>query len=252
MTITKYIILSILYAITIPISPTGHILLLKNIFNTNIFNHTYSFFILINTGIIFSITYILFKSSKKIILSKQNIKLSLNNLINILLLTFIPLITTLLLKNLLPIIYKQPLKLIPFTFIINAILLFTNTKKNNQINKPKRIHFIITGIISSLSILPGLSNIILLLSIFRLLKYEKKYAIKITLITTLITSIILSTYYIKHITLPLYPYIICILTIAIISYYSLKEFITLYTNNKIKRLILYLILISLFTMYWFR
>lgn len=252
MTITKYIILSILYAITIPISPTGHILLLKNIFNTNIFNHHYSFYILINTGIIFSITYLLLKSSKKIKLSKQNIKISLINLTNILLLTITPLTIILLLKNTLPTIYKYHLKIIPITFILNAILLFINSKKNFKINKPKRIHFIITGIISTISILPGLSNIILLLSIFKILKYDKKYAIKITLINTLLTSIILTTYHIKYITIPFYPYIICILLITIISYYSLKEFITLYTNNKIKRLILYLILISLFTMYWFR
>lgn len=252
MTITKYIILSIIHAISIPLSPTGHILLFKNIFYTNIFNHNYQFFILINSGIIFSITYILLKDTKKIKLTKKNIKISLNNLINITLLSIIPLALIYLLKNIIPNIYKYHLKIIPITFIINAIILLIIQKKNDKIKQPKKIHFIITGIINSLSILPGLSNILILLFVFKILKYDKTYTIKITLIHTLLTSLILTIYHIKHITIPLYPYIICIITITIISYYSLKEFISLYKNNKLKRLIFYLILISLLTMYYFR
>ena len=78
MTIPKYILLSIINTITtiLPISNTAHINFLKNIFETNIFNHQTSFYITINIGIIFSIIYILTKLIyiDKNILSKSNIK----------------------------------------------------------------------------------------------------------------------------------------------------------------------------------
>ena len=78
MTIPKYILLSIINTITtiLPISNTAHINFLKNIFETNIFNHQASFYITINIGIIFSIIYILTKLIyiDKNILSKSNIK----------------------------------------------------------------------------------------------------------------------------------------------------------------------------------
>lgn len=252
MTIPKYILLSIIYSIPLPISNNAHIFILKDIFNTNIFNHHYTFYTIINSGIIFSLLYIFNKNKTSYKITKHNIKISISNLINILFLSTIPLLITLLFKNIIPTLYKYHLKIIPISLITTSIFLFIISKSNYIPKKLKTIHFIITGIVNTLSIIPGQSTIITTLLMFRLFKLDKKTSIKYTLISTIITTISITLYHINKITFPLYPYTICIITISVISYYSLNKFIKLYISNKLKRLILSLILISIFIMYWFR
>ena len=257
MTIPKYILLSIINTITtiLPISNTAHINFLKNIFETNIFNHQTSFYITINIGIIFSIIYILTKLIyiDKNILSKSNIK-------KIKIFTYIT-ITSLIPITLYYILYKHTSylqthffikKLTPIFCIINAIILLIANKNINKEKNIKLSNLIFINIINSLTIIPGISNISLTLLTTKLLKYSKRQSIIITLLTTLFYAIYLFIPQITQLTYPIYSYIISIITTLIISKIFINYLIRLYSNNKLSKISIYLIFLSIFILYWFR
>lgn len=257
MTIPKYILLSIINTITtiLPISNTAHINFLKNIFETNIFNHQTSFYITINIGIIFSIIYILTKLIyiDKNILSKSNIK-------KIKIFTYTT-ITSLIPITLYYILYKHTSylqthffikKLTPIFCIINAIILLIANKNINKEKNIKLSNLIFINIINTLSIIPGISNISLTLLTTKLLKYSKRQSIIITLLTTLFYAIYLFIPQITQLTYPIYSYIISIITTLIISKIFINYLIRLYSNNKLSKISIYLIFLSIFILYWFR
>lgn len=257
MTIPKYIILSIINTITtiLPISNSAHINFLKNIFETNIFNHQESFYITINIGIIFSIIYILIKLIKfdKKILSISNI-----NKVKILTYTTI---TSLIPITLYYILHKHTSylqsqffikKLTPIFCIINAVILLIANKNINKEKNIKLSNLIFVNIINSLTIIPGISNISLTLLTTKLLKYSKRQSIIITLLTTLFYTLYLFIPQITQITYPIYSYIICIITTIIISKIFISYLIRLYNNNKLSKISIYLIILSIFILYWFR
>ena len=257
MTIPKYILLSIINTITtiLPISNTAHINFLKNIFETNIFNHQTSFYITINIGIIFSIIYILTKLIyiDKNILSKLNIK-------KIKIFTYIT-ITSLIPITLYYILYKHTSylqthffikKLTPIFCIINAFILLIANKNINKEKNIKLSNLIFINIINTLSIIPGISNISLTLLTTKLLKYSKRQSIIITLLTTLFYAIYLFIPQITQLTYPIYSYIISIITTLIISKIFINYLIRLYSNNKLSKISIYLIFLSIFILYWFR
>ena len=257
MTIPKYILLSIINTITtiLPISNTAHINFLKNIFETNIFNHQTSFYITINIGIIFSIIYILTKLIyiDKNILSKSNIK-------KIKIFTYIT-ITSLIPITLYYILYKHTSylqthffikKLTPIFCIINAFILLIANKNINKEKNIKLSNLIFINIINSLTIIPGISNISLTLLTTKLLKYSKRQSIIITLLTTLFYAIYLFIPQITQLTYPIYSYIISIITTLIISKIFINYLIRLYSNNKLSKISIYLIFLSIFILYWFR
>lgn len=257
MTIPKYILLSIINTITtiLPISNTAHINFLKNIFETNIFNHQASFYITINIGIIFSIIYILTKLIyiDKNILSKSNIK-------KIKIFTYIT-ITSLIPITLYYILYKHTSylqthffikKLTPIFCIINAFILLIANKNINKEKNIKLSNLIFINIINTLSIIPGISNISLTLLTTKLLKYSKRQSIIITLLTTLFYAIYLFIPQITQLTYPIYSYIISIITTLIISKIFINYLIRLYSNNKLSKISIYLIFLSIFILYWFR
>ena len=257
MTIPKYILLSIINTITtiLPISNTAHINFLKNIFETNIFNHQTSFYITINIGIIFSIIYILTKLIyiDKNILSKSNIK-------KIKIFTYTT-ITSLIPITLYYILYKHTShlqsqffikKLTPIFCIINAFILLIANKNINKEKNIKLSNLIFINIINSLTIIPGISNISLTLLTTKLLKYSKRQSIIITLLTTLFYAIYLFNPQITQLTYPIYSYIISIITTLIISKIFINYLIRLYSNNKLSKISIYLIFLSIFILYWFR
>ena len=257
MTIPKYILLSIINTITtiLPISNTAHINFLKNIFETNIFNHQTSFYITTNIGIIFSIIYILTKLIyiDKNILSKSNIK-------KIKIFTYTT-ITSLIPITLYYILYKHISnlqsqffikKLTPIFCIINAFILLIANKNINKEKNIKLSNLIFINIINSLTIIPGISNISLTLLTTKLLKYSKRQSIIITLLTTLFYAIYLFIPQITQLTYPIYSYIISIITTLIISKIFINYLIRLYSNNKLSKISIYLIFLSIFILYWFR
>lgn len=257
MTIPKYIILSIINTITtiLPISKPAHINFLKNIFETNIFNHQNSFYITINIGIIFPIIYILTKLIKfdKKLLSKPNIN-KIKKLTYILITSIIPLTSFYLLPKNATYIQSQffTTKITPIICIINAILLILSNKNNNKEKNIKLSNLIFINIINTLSIIPGISNITLTLLTTKLLKYSKRQSIIITLLTSLFYSLYLFIPQINQQTYPIHSYIICIVTTIIISKITINYLIRLYNNDKLSKLSLYLIILSIFILYWFR
>lgn len=257
MTIPKYIILSIINTITtiLPISNTAHLNFLKNIFETNIFNHPNTFFITLNLGITLSSIYILgnmIKLEKKII-SKPNIN-KLKTLLLILISSLIPIIITTIVSKLLPYFHTQFFikKITPIICIINAVILILCNKNTNKDKKIKPSHLIIINIINSLSLIPGLSNISLTLLTTKLLKYSKKQSIIITILTTLLYSFYLFILQINNLTYPIYIYIISILTTTVTSKIFINYLIRIYNNDKLHKISIYLIILSIFILYWFR
>lgn len=257
MTIPKYIILSIINTITtiLPISNPAHINFLKNIFETNIFNHQISFYITTNIGIIFPIIYILIKliTFDKKLLSKPNIN-KIKILTYIIITSLIPITSFYLISKYTTYFQSRFFikKITPIICIINAILLLLSNKNNNKEKNIKLSNLIFINIINTLSIIPGISNITLTLLTTKLLNYSKKQSIIITLLTSLFYSLYLFIPQTTQLTYPIHSYIICILTTIIISKITINYLIRLYNNNKLSNLSLYLIISSIFILYWFR
>lgn len=257
MTIPKYIILSIINTITtiLPISNPAHINFLKNIFETNIFNHQISFYITTNIGIIFPIIYILIKliTFDKKLLSKPNIN-KIKILTYIIITSLIPITSFYLISKYTTYFQSRFFikKITPIICIINAILLLLSNKNNNKEKNIKLSNLIFINIINTLSIIPGISNITLTLLTTKLLNYSKKQSIIITLLTSLFYSLYLFIPQTTQLTYPIHSYIMCILTTIIISKITINYLIRLYNNNKLSNLSLYLIISSIFILYWFR
>lgn len=257
MTISKYIITSIINTISIilPISNNAHINIIKNTFETNIFNHPTSFFLTINIGITIPIIYILIKEIKidKNILKKQNIK-KLKLIPYFSITTIIPIIIFIISNKLLPVFNTKFFitKITPIIIILNAIIILIINKNSNKEKNIKLSHLIFINIINSLSIIPGLSNISLTLFTTYILKFSKKQSLLITLLTTLFYTLYLFIIQINNFTYPLHIYIICIITTIITSKIFLNYLIRLYNKNKLSKISIYLIIISLLTLYWFR
>ena len=256
MTITKYIILDIICGIiySLPISANGNITILHNTFNTNIFKQPTYYYNIIKLGITISILLI-FKSEikKNINFNKITIKKNLKYLLYIILSAIIslPLLTSNFYKSLFN--KKLTLHLIAIFFLINSLLLIYNNNKNN--NKDRNLTLkdaIIIGISNIFNIIPGSCQLINLLTITKTRKLSKKQSLNISIsiyTTTIIINTILSLNHFKENGLIL---TIGIFITTLFSYYTLNYFIKLYNKNKISKLSLYFIIISIFILIWFR
>ena len=143
-------------------------------------------------------------------------------------------------------------KLTPIFCIINAFILLIANKNINKEKNIKLSNLIFINIINSLTIIPGISNISLTLLTTKLLKYSKRQSIIITLLTTLFYAIYLFIPQNTQLTYPIYSYIISIITTIIISKIFINYLIRLYSNNKLSKISIYLIFLSIFILYWFR
>lgn len=258
----KYIILSIINSITnlLPISYSSHIYLYQNLFNTKIFNdqHLINF---LNLSIIIAIIFIhnksiinfLLKTIKRIFKKdKKKFKVKLKFL-NYLLISSI--LSTLI--NFFTPKIKYNINSIGFGYLLTAFILLLSTnkkgdKKGTDITIKDSILFSFSQI---LTIIPTISPLCANLFISKKLKFNQKNALKYSFLT------ILPIYFIKSINSIFYLYsnqeylifyIISLIISTIITTIIFNYFYSLYKNNKLYKLSIYCIFLSIFIFYWFR
>lgn len=258
----KYILLIIISSITniLPISYSTHIYICQNLFNTKIFNdkNLISFFYL---SFVTSIIYI---NKKKIInffiriikrllkKEKKKFNIQINNFKKICLST----ILTTLIYFLTPKLKLNITNLPVFLFVTAIIILLSNNKKGEK--KETEINYkesIIFSFSQFLTLIPTISPLCSNLLMSKKLKLNQKTSLKYSFIT------IIPIYIFKSLNSIMYIYInqeyllfysISLIISTIISINIFNYFYSLYTKNKLYKLSIYCILISLFILYWYR
>ena len=242
MKIINYLLLGIISSITniLPLSYTSHLSLLQNLFNTKIFNYQ-------ELNSLFIIPPLL---ATFIFLLKFSPKIKFKKIPKYLILT-LPFIINIISNHLFNKYYN--FKLTPYLFIIIALILIflknkNNTKKINDLNYKNIIFLTIINFIPYIPIL-----LINLLGSY-LCQLDKESSIKYSLFS-LCLSLLLSS--IKGFNYLILPNDIAYLLISItlntfISLYLIKYLIKLIKENKLSKLSLYLIIIAIFILYWFR
>lgn len=258
----KYILLIIISSITniLPISYSAHIYLYQNLFNTKIFNdkNLIPFFYL---PFVISIIYI---NKKKIIKffiqtikrllkkEKKKFNIKINNLKKLILSTILTTLIYFLTPKL-----KLNLKTLPIYFFITAIIiLLSNNKKGEKKETEINIkEFIFFSFSQLLTFIPTISPLCSNLLISKKLKLNHKTSLKYSFITIIPIYTLKSFHsiiYIYYNQEYLLFYSISIIISTIISINIFNYFYSLYTKNKLYKLSIYCILVSLFILYWYR
>lgn len=192
MTLIKYIILGIIQGITepLPISSSGHIFILKHLFNTNIFNDL-NFEIFVNFASFIAIFIIFWKDIKilingffKYLLDKKNKNKYYNEFKYCMLIVIgsIPV-------GIIGILFKDEIEtflnriwIVGITFIITGIslLLVKNIKGEKTDNDITYKDAIIIGLMQAIALLPGLSRSGMVLVGCLLVKLNRTSALKYT------------------------------------------------------------------------
>tara|TARA_B100001123_G_C15187239_1_gene977796 strand:- start:370 stop:1122 length:753 start_codon:yes stop_codon:yes gene_type:complete len=172
--ITYILFSSIIQGLTefLPISSSGHLIILKDIFNVNIKN--LDFEIILHLGTVFSVITYYKRYIFDMISQSKN-----NNSINIFLIITgcIPIsIIGLFSKDFIE-LYFNDISLLPYSFMITAIFLFL-TKYVNGKNQLTLKIVLIVGLFQVLALLPGISRSGITISSLLLLGINQKDAIK--------------------------------------------------------------------------
>lgn len=262
MSLIKYIILSIINSITnlLPISYTSHIYILQNIFNTKIFDNIY-INSLLNLSLFTAIIIMFHKQFIKYFLSllksflnknKSSFKtkskylklLIISIIINTTIYFFIPHKT-------------YNIKIVAISFILTALFLFSSINKNgnkkyNDITYPDAI---IIGLSSLFTFIPTISPLCASLFICSIRKLNKKSTIKYSfflLLPILLINSIPGITFLFNNQEYLLIYTICFLISVFISCYIYDYFSYIYYENKLYKISIYCILLSIFLLFWFR
>lgn len=257
----KYILISIIGSITnlLPISYSTHIYIFQNLLNTNIFNDNIlinSIYISIPLSIIYTYKKDILKyisTPIKYLITKDKTKYKKN----ILILNYL-LITTILSTITYTLVPKISLNIknIPIYLIILSIIIFFSTnKKNSNKNIITLKTSIIFGTSNILTFIPTISPLCSNLLVSKLLKYNKSFSLKYSLLSLIPIYIIKSIPILKYLlsNQEYLAYILLTITITtIISIKTINYLKYLYNQNKLYKLSIYLILLSLFLLYWYR
>lgn len=238
--IIKYIILGIVQGFTepLPISSSGHIFLLKYLFNTNILNDL-NFEIIVNTGSLIAILIIYFKDIKNLLINSYKYIKNKNNLYKVdynysklIIIGIFPiLIIGFLFKNILENILSESIFIISISFIITSIFLYIiRNKDGNKLDNDitwKDALFI--GIVQVFALIPGISRSgsTLIAGIFTNIKKENafKYSFMIYIPISIGTTILGLSDIIKINNSSLYiPYILGFIFSLLVSFFTLKWF----------------------------
>ena len=265
MNIIKYIILGIIQGITepLPISSSGHIFLLKNIFNFNMFNDL-NFEIFANFGSFIAILIIYYKDVFK--LSKNTIKYIIKkdketykndfNYIKMLIISSIPVgIIGFIFKDLLERIIS--IKLVGITLLITSIslILIKNIKGNKKDKDINILDAIIIGLFQMIALLPGLSRSGMTLVGCFLRNLDLNTSFKYTFmlyIPVSLASFLLSILDVGITSNYLFPYLIGTLISLIVTYFSFNWFKNIVKKGNLWKFSIYCIIISLFILFYFR
>lgn len=262
--IIKYIILGIIQGFTepLPISSSGHIFLLKYLFDTNILNDL-NFEIIVNTGSLIAILIIYYKDLKSLIINtikyiktKNNIyKIDFNYSILILIGVLPALIIGFLFKGLIESVLNESIFIIGISFIITGIFLYLIRNKNGY-----KTDYNITckdalfiGLVQVLALIPGISRSgsTLIAGISRNIKRENafKYSFMLYIPISIGTTIlgVSDIIRINNINLIL-PYILGFIFSFIVSFFTLKWFRIYVQKGKLIYFSIYCLIIGILSL----
>ncbi len=264
----KYIILGIIQGITepLPISSSGHLLIFRELFNTNMFNDL-NFEIIANFGSFIAIFIIfrkdiikLLKSFFKHLLTKD--KKTYQNEYKY----FINIIIGSIPVGIIGFIFKSKIeaissvKLVGISLLVTAIALLlvknvTGHKKDDEITKGNAF---VIGLFQMIALIPGLSRSGMVFVGSLLNNLESKTALKYTFmlyfpvsIATFILSIIDITKKGIESTL-IAPYLTGLLVALIVTYFTFNWLTKLVKENKLWKFSIYCILLGLFVLSYFK
>lgn len=246
------LIISIISSITLllPISYESHIFILKSIFNTKIFNNN----IIINSlNISLAIFLIIInlnntsKFKKHITIKKQFFNIIIKIFISSTLITLI---------NFLPQILTFNIKKISITLLIISIIIFitTNKKGTKKIKDISYFNSFIFPLFNLLTLFLNISPLYLNLLSSKIIKLDKKNSLFFSTITLIPLYFIKSFPYITTITdKKVLIYLTISIILNIIFMFPIYNYLkNIYYNNKQYKLSIYLIILSIFLLYWFR
>lgn len=275
----KIIILGIIAPLinTLPLSYTSHILLLNALLNTDIFTKK-EILSLLNISLILSTIYFfhsyLLEEVKRILkIRKENkqknealkkeqknkkIKHKQKKITKnwIRPKIILPILLTTVISVLIP-TKNFPLKIIALLFILTALILFlsTNKKGNKSYKELKVKDFILLSLSPILTIIPTISPLGSCLFLSSILHLNKKTALNLSLllsIPSLLLASIPGVIYFLNDTTYLLPILISLTISTILSIQLLNYLKKIYFENKLYKLSLYLLLLSIFILIWFR
>ncbi|MGI6324625.1 MAG: undecaprenyl-diphosphate phosphatase [Bacilli bacterium] len=259
--IIKYIILGIIQGLTepLPISSSGHLIIFKHLFNTNIFNDL-NFEIIIHFGSLLAILYIfkediikLVNSFIKYIQTKNEQYQSDFNYIMLLIIATIPAgIFGFFFKDMIEEFYLSNIKMIGLNLLITSFLLFIirqykGTKDDNEI---KPINAFLIGLFQTIAIIPGISRSGATITGSLLNGLKKDTAIKFTFLLYIpisIASFILGISDImtnNQLTIVWLPYLLGAIASTITTYYATKLFIKVIQKGKLIYFVYYCLIVG--------
>ena len=271
MEIIKYIILGIIQGITepLPISSSGHLLVFRNLFNTNMFNDL-NFEIVVNFASFLAILFIFRKDILKLlkgffgyIFNNKEKKIKFKNDFKYCLLIIISTIPT----GIIGLLFKDKIenalgtpKIVGLAFLITALALFL-IKNIKGIKKDEDITYldaILIGLMQAVAIFPGISRSGTVLVGCLLRNFKRDTALKYTFILYFPVSIatmglgaidILKNNNLGNI---LIPYLAGFTASLIVTYFAYQWLSKLVEKGKLWKFSIYCLLMGLFTLIYFR
>ena len=271
MNLIKYAILGIIQGLTepLPISSSGHLLVFKNLFNTNMFNDL-NFEIVVNFASFIAILFIFRKDIIKLIKSfflylfgqKDNRKKYKDDFKYCMLIVIgsIPVgIAGILFKDKIESILATQ-KIVGFAFLITALALFIikNIKGSKDDKDITYLDAILIGLLQAVALFPGISRSGTVLVGCLLRDFKRETALKYTFMLYFPVSIAsfglgaLDLFKSSQTSALLIPYNIGFICSLIVTYFAYKWLSKIVKNGKLWKFSIYCILMGLFTLIYFR
>lgn len=271
MNIIKYAILGIIQGLTepLPISSSGHLLVFKNLFNTNMFNDL-NFEIVVNFASFIAILFIfrndiirLIKNFFNYLFSKKEKKKKYFNDFKYCMLIIIGTIPVgiagILLKDKIENVLATP-RIVGFAFLITALALFLikNIKGSKEDKDITYKDAILIGLLQAVALFPGISRSGTVLVGCLLRDFKRETALKYTFMLYFPVSIasfgmgavdLIKSPNLNNVLLPYGIGFICSLVITYFAYQWLSKLVK---NGKLWKFSIYCILMGLFTLIYFR
>lgn len=270
MNLLEYIIFGIIQGLTepLPISSSGHLVLLKNIFNTNLMSDL-NFEIVVNFGSFLAILIIFWKDIVKLIQSfftyifkkeKRKVCAIDYKYCWLIVIGSIPVgIGGILLKDKIESILSGP-KILGVAFLITALALFIVRKSNGK-KEDKDITYkdaIIIGLLQLVALFPGISRSGTVLVGCLLCGLSRKSALKYTFMLYFPVSIasmglgVLDILKAGNISSLLLPYTCGLIASGIVTYFSYQWLSNWVQKGKLWKFSIYCFLLGIFVLFYFR
>lgn len=257
----KYILLGIIQGFTepLPISSSGHLLILRHLFNTNLFNDL-NFEIMIHFGSLLAILYLFKTDIIKLIqgfiayikTKKKQYKSDFNYIMLLIIATIPAGIVGFILKEKIETLFLTNTKIIGFNLLITSLLLFIikNKKGHKNHDEIKPVNAFMIGLWQMIAIIPGISRSGATLTGAMLNDLKKEVALKF--IFFLYIPISLASFALgiqdvisnNQLTTIWLPYLLGMIAATITTYYALKLFFKVMLEGKLIYFVYYCFIIG--------